>query len=424
MAASTEVIVVGAGFAGLAAATRLRKRGMSVTVLEARDEAGGRARTSTALGFPLDLGASWLHGVRDHPLYERAQALGVAHTFFDYDSVRLYRADGEPETTSEGLIEHYERALEKLGRKAGSRDSVADRLPTLDRRLREQLPESLQDFLVANVLEEEYAADREELAARALEEGRSMRGGDVLLHAGHAALYGPLCSKLDLRLSTVVRKIEVRRDGVSLDTSAGHFRAEHVILTVPLGVLKAGTIRISPALDEEHREAIDALGMGLLNKLYLKFPRRFWDPDYQVASYQHAERGRWVSWYNFAPITDRPVLLGFCAARAAAAVEALDDTSAVADAMAVLRTMYGSAVPDPEAALLTRWGQDPYSLGAYSFLKAGARPSLRERLAVPVKGRLWIAGEATDRRYPGTTQGAWRAGRQAAKAILARRKTG
>jgi monoamine oxidase len=103
-------------------------------------------------------------------------------------------------------------------------------------------------------------------------------------------------------------------------------------------------------------------------------------------------------------------------------VEALDDDATVADAMAVLRRIYGPTIPEPEAAIVTRWGKDPYSLGAYSFLKVGARPSQRDELAIPVLNRLLIAGEATDRRYPGTTQGAWRAGRRAAKAVLKLRR--
>ncbi|MHA7817364.1 MAG: flavin monoamine oxidase family protein [Pseudohaliea sp.] len=418
MNAVAEVLVVGAGLAGIAAATRLEKRGVRVIVLEAKDWPGGRAATSEALGRPVDLGASWLHGTRDHPLHDRAQANGLALIPFDYDSAALYRAGGEPETAPVDTIDRFEEALERLGRGAKRHDSVKDRMARLDGRLRDELPSALRDFLVATVLEEEYAADVHELAARALEEGRSMRGGDAILQGGYAALYRPLCSRLDIRLGTAVSEIDLGGDGVTVTTSAGRFTADQLILTVPLGVLKGGGLRIVPPLPAPQRRAIDALGMGLCNKLYLQFPRIFWDEEVQVVGYQHPERGRWLSWYNYARVIGLPVLLGFCTANAAVSVEDLDDDATVADAMAVLRRIYGPAIPEPEAAIVTRWGKDPHSLGAYSFLRVGARPSQRDELAIPVLDRLLIAGEATDRRYPGTTQGAWRAGRRAAKVVL------
>ncbi|MEQ8262744.1 NAD(P)/FAD-dependent oxidoreductase [Pseudohaliea sp.] len=422
MNAVTEVIVVGAGLAGIAAATRLEKRGVRVIVLEAKDSPGGRAATSEALGRPVDLGASWLHGTRDHPLHDRARARGLPLVPFDYDSLALYRADGEPEPTAAGTMDRFEDALERLGRGAKRHDSVQDRMARLEGGAGDELPAALRDFLVATVLEEEYAADVHELAARALEEGRSMRGGDAILQGGYAALYRPLCSRLDIRFRTAVSEIDLGGDGVTVITSAGRFTADQLILTVPLGVLKGDALRIVPPLPAPQRRAIDALGMGLCNKLYLKFPRVFWDEEVQTVGYQHPERGRWLSWYNYARVTGLPVLLGFCTGTAAVSVEALDDDATVADAMAVLRRIYGPAIPEPEAAIVTRWGRDPHSLGAYSFLRVGARPSQRDELATPVLHRLLIAGEATDRRYPGTTQGAWRAGRRAAKAVLKLRR--
>lgn len=422
MNAVAEVLVVGAGLAGIAAATRLEKRGVRVIVLEAKDAPGGRAATSEALGAPVDLGASWLHGTRDHPLHDRAREGGLPLVPFDYDSLALYRADGKPEPTAVSTMDRFEEALERLGRGAKRKESVADRMAALDRELLDGLPPAPRDFLVATVLEEEYAANVHELAARALEEGRSMRGADAILEGGYAALYRPLCARLDIRFGTVVSEIDLGGDGVTVTTSAGRFTAAQLILTVPLGVLKGGGLRIVPSLPAPQRRAIDALGMGLCNKLYLKFPRVFWDGAVQVVGYQHPERGRWLSWYNYARVTGLPVLLGFCTADAAASVEALDDDATVADAMAVLRRIYGAAIPEPEAAIVTRWGKDPYSLGAYSFLRVGARPSQRDELATPVLNRLLIAGEATDRRYPGTTQGAWRAGRRAAKAVLKLRR--
>ncbi len=415
---SADVLVIGAGVAGIAAAKKLSQQGLSVLVIEAQSDIGGRTRVTHALGHPLDLGASWLHGIGDHPLYRQARKTGMAHMVTDYDSLILFQQNGEIEPTSLKHIDKFERVLEKLGRDAKRKESIADRLPTLHSKWNERIPEALQRFLIATVLEEEFAADIEQLAAKALEEGRDMRGADAILRDAYIGLLAPMAAELDVRLETVVSEIAVQDDRVTVATSNGRFRADQVVLTAPLGVLKHNSIRITPPLSATHQDAIDSLGMGLTNKLYLRFPRVFWDPSIQVMGYQSAQPGRWLSWYDYATVSDQPILLGFCAAAAAAEVEALDDHSTVAEAMAVLRTIYGQDIPDPEAFVVTRWGQDPFSLGSYSYLKVGARSSQRDDLAKPFKDRLLIAGEATDRRYPSTTHGAWRAGRKAAKSVL------
>ncbi|MEE4661642.1 MAG: NAD(P)/FAD-dependent oxidoreductase [Halieaceae bacterium] len=418
MAEKADVIVVGAGLAGIAAAHHLRAAGLTVIVLEARSAAGGRTRASQALSHPVDLGASWLHGTRDHPLYDMALALGLEYFRADEDSLKVFREDGTPEPVALDVMDTFERALEKLGRKAARRDSVADRLHLLPDELNSALPETLRQFLLTTVLEEEYAASVDDLAAAALEEGRDMRGADAILKDAYASLLKTLLQDLDVRLNCVVECIDYRNPSVTVSTSTHAYTAKQVIVTAPLGVLKAGDIRFKPRLPTDHQRAIDALGMGLTNKLFLEFPEVFWDASIQVVGYQNSQRGRWMSWYDYSAVTGAPILLGFCTAQGAKEVEALDDDATVADAMAVLRRIYGNSVPAPESWVITRWGQDPFSRGAYSYLKAGAKSSQRKTLASPLAGRLLLAGEHTDRRYPATTHGAWRAGSKAAKRVL------
>ncbi|MFT5710368.1 MAG: monoamine oxidase [Halioglobus sp.] len=413
-----DVIVIGAGLAGLAAAHKLQNAGLNVVVLEARDEAGGRTRSTTVLGPPVDIGASWLHGIRDHPLYDHGLRQSLAMVKTNYDHLGLYDQQGVADSTPVAILEKFEKALYTLGRGAKRRHSIADRLSRLAPALHSRIPESTRTLTIATVIEEEYAADISELAALALEEGRDMRGADAILCESYTALVQPMADQVNLRLNQEVYAIDYGGRRIFVSTKSDRFEAGRVIVTVPLGVLKQGNIAFTPPLDARKKAAINDLGMGLSNKLYLKFSRVFWDTGLDVVSYAHSQRGRWVSWYNYAGVTGEPILLGFCAADAARHVEALTDEETVADAMAVLKTIYGADIPEPSAYYMTRWGSDPWSRGSYSFLRVGAKSSQRKHLAQAVADKLMFAGEATDTRYPATTQGAYRSGRRAAQKVL------
>ena len=423
MAETADVVIVGAGMAGIAAAHRLRAADIQVVLLEARSAPGGRTRASEALSQPVDVGASWLHGIKDHPLYDMALAMGLPHVRTDYDSLRIHRADGAEEPLSLDAMDDFEEALYRLGRRAGRNESVADRLHLVPEKCAQRLTEPLRDFLVSVALEEEFAASVADLAATALEEGRDMRGADAILKDGYAGLLKILLQGLDVRLNCIVESVDYGSDPVTVSTRTQDYLADQVIVTVPLGVLKTDSIAFVPTLANAHQSAIHALGMGLVNKLYLEFPRVFWDANIQVVGYESPRRGRWMSWYDYSAVTGAPIFLGFCAAEAAADMEQLDDEALVADAMQTLRTIYGKNIPEPLGFAATRWGQDPFARGAYSYLRVGAKSSQRKTLAAPLENRLLLAGEHTDRRYPSTTHGAWRSGNKAAKRVLQIRKS-
>jgi monoamine oxidase len=190
-------------------------------------------------------------------------------------------------------------------------------------------------------------------------------------------------------------------------------------VTLPQGVLKAGYVTFSPALPEEKLRAIERMRMGILNKVYLRFPRIFWPEEPDMLGYVSERKGEWTEWLNIAHYTGQPVLLAFNAADYGRAIEDLTDDEIVAAAMATLRTMFGDDIPEPEAALITRWGADPYAHGSYSFMALGANPDHYDDLAAPVGGRVFFAGEATSADFAATVHGAYLSGLRAAEEILA-----
>jgi monoamine oxidase len=189
-----------------------------------------------------------------------------------------------------------------------------------------------------------------------------------------------------------------------------------VVVSVPLGVLKAGAIEFAPRLPAAKRRAIEALGMGVLNKCFLRFPRTFWPTDVDWIERVPERRGEWTEWLSFARATGQPVLLGFNAADYGRRIESASDAEIVAGALRALRGIYGE-IPEPLGHQITRWASDPFALGSYSFNALGSEPKMRDDLAASIDGRVHFAGEATSRKHFATTHGAYLTGLRAAREI-------
>jgi monoamine oxidase len=205
---------------------------------------------------------------------------------------------------------------------------------------------------------------------------------------------------------------------VQVITANTKFSADQVVVTLPLGVLQAEHVRFTPALPRDKQAAITQLGMGVLNKCYLRFPSVFWPTDVDWLEHVSATPGVWTEWVSFARATNMPVLLGFNAADQGREIEAWSDQTIVASAMGTLRAIYGTGIPQPTAWQITRWASDPFSLGSYSYNPLGTQGNTRQLLAGPVQQKLFFAGEAAEPDYFGTAHGAYLSGLRAAREIL------
>ena len=198
---------------------------------------------------------------------------------------------------------------------------------------------------------------------------------------------------------------------VQLDTSHGPVTADRVIVTVPLGVLKAQTIAFDPPLPETKRRAIERLGFGLLNKVVLAFEEPFWpeSPDMLGLVGPQQPVADLVNGLMFA---DTPLLVGLRGGAAARSREELSDQDAIGEVLTALDA------PEPTGALVTRWASDPYARGSYSFLAVGSSPADLRALAEPASERLLFAGEATQEDFFATVHGAYMSGIREADRIL------
>lgn len=414
-----RVVVIGAGVAGLAAARELRSRGANVVVIEARDRVGGRVWTHRGLGVPVDLGASWIHGERGNPISELAKQADATTRATDYESVRLWDHDGTrvPDELLDEIGDEWDEIVEKVEEYAGDGLSFAAALArVLDGEQLDPWERRALDWAVASI-DVTSAENVERLALDYMDDDDAYGGGDVLFPGGYDQVVALLARGLDVRLSERVTAVTVADDRVVVATDRGTHEGDRAIVTLPLGVLQAGSVAFDPPLPKAKRDALGALAMGTLNKVALVFPRVWWPREPHFLSYMSRTRGEFPEFLNGHALTGAPVLMPFTGGDFARALEDESDAAIAGHALRVLRTMGGGAVPDPTGVAVTRWHGDPFARGSYSHVPVGGTAAAFDALAAPVGDRLLFAGEATSRRWRGTVHGAFHSGVRAAREI-------
>lgn len=423
------IVVIGAGLAGLACARELHDAGREVVVLEARDRLGGRAWTDTSLGLPVDLGASWIHGHRRNPLWRLARKHDIPTELTDYEALGLYDERGRlPAPTAREAIElawwlyeWAERLCHRHPREARDISLAAAMGRDLGRGGGLDLSEPRSFDWALNALKLDEGIDAAQLSLRYFEDDAPFGGDDYFLLDGFRRVVRVLARELDVRTGCVVERITWREgEGASVHTAGEVFEAEQVVVTLPLGVLAAGDVAFEPALPGWKQEAIERLGVGVLDKIVLAFDEVFWRREDTIIARLHEPR-RAAAWVlNLHAFTGRPLLVGFLGGDEAREAERSSDEELVAAFIEDLREIFADRdVPEPTDWLVTRWAQDPFARGAYAHIPVGSSGAFYDRLAEPVgEGALLFAGEATCRDHPATAHGALISGRRAAEEIL------
>ena len=429
-ATTFDTIVVGAGVSGLTAARFLAQSGQRVLVLEARDRTGGRTFTERSGDLATDRGASWIHGIDDNPLTEVVSGFGMRTVEF---TVGSYQPTGRP-------IAYYSPTGERLSDEAVA--LFADDVRTFDMHLATAVQastrgttyeqaidaalsalgwnpdraERVREF-VLHRSEEQYGVHAGGLDAHGLDDD-SVDGDEVVFPDGFDQLATNLAAGLDVRLEHVVTGIRWSKQGATVATAQGEFSADRVIVTVPIGVLTSGDLAFEPALPEWLTQAIVGFEMNNFEKVFLRFPTRFWDENV-YAIRQQGEAGKWWhSWYDLTDLHGVPRLLTFAAGPSALETRTWSDDEIAASVLDALRGLYGDRVEQPDDVLVTRWQDDPYSHSSYAYMTPGSMPEDHDLLATPVENVLHFAGEATWTDDPATVTAALRSGHRAAENIL------
>ncbi|KAM0935029.1 putative spermine oxidase transcription regulator Homeodomain-LIKE family [Dioscorea sansibarensis] len=257
-------------------------------------------------------------------------------------------------------------------------------------------------------------------------------GPHCMIKGGYSTVIESLGDGLDIHLNHAVTEIMYNEDSdgsglnpnkVKISTSNGMvYEGDAVLITVPLGCLKANTIKFSPVLPNWKQSSIQRLGFGVLNKVVLEFSKVFWDDavDYFGATAEETgQRGQCFMFWNVKKTVGAPVLIALVVGKAARDGQSLGASDHVNHALFVLRKLFGEAsVPDPVASAVTNWGIDPFSKGAYSYVAVGASGEDYDVLGRPVGNCLFFAGEATCKEHPDTVGGAMMSGLREAVRII------
>ncbi|WP_248306724.1 NAD(P)/FAD-dependent oxidoreductase [Bosea sp. AAP35] len=407
-AAEADVIIIGAGAAGLAAAHDLKAAGRRAIVLEARDRVGGRAFTDTSLGPAYDAGAMFIHWAERNPWVQIARDLGIATPGESWGGGFRVFADGRPMADADrqkrrGAFGQIDRRLETVD--LTKRDlSVKDLLGDLG----PDLAPIASSGLLLSIGEE---SDR--ISARDYQ--RLWSGDDLLVPSGYGHLVARHGAGLDIRLNQPASEIRWDGPGVAVTTPSGTLRANACIVTVPVGVLKAGAIRFTPELPARNRDALDGIGMGALTKIALKVEGDRFGITPGTSFLEAGSPSRLMNFDLFPE--DKDLIVAYCGGDHARELSAAGPDAARDHLTELLTKMIGADIGKAITGIsFPAWWTDPFSRGSYSVCLPG-REAAREQLAEPIGGRLFIAGEATAGGGAMTVGGATLAGRAAAAAV-------
>jgi monoamine oxidase len=422
-----DVVVIGAGAAGLAALRELDEAGLRVIVLEARDRVGGRVYTvhDRLSALPLELGAEFVHG-RPAEIWNIIRDAGLA--VYDGTDETRYMNNGEVERNADAweLVESVIQDMYKAA--AGDDQSFEEFLSgtAYDDDTKRATRGYIEGF---NAAESEVISIRalaEEMSAAEAIDGdrvfRLARGyNGVLLHL----LHGVSDHAAKLRLNKAVESINWERGAVTVRAAGQLWSAKSAVITVPLGVLQARSIAFSPE-PEEILRAADALRSGPVYRLVLRFQSAFWESrqDLFDAGFILSPERFFPTWWTTLAMRSS-ILTGWSAGAHANGLQGLTREAILNEALQSLARIISVPVETIREQLASMyfhdWEQDVFARGAYSYVPAGALWA-RKHLAVPVAETLYFAGEATDQDgHSATVHGAIASGRRAARQILANR---
>ncbi|CAL1367669.1 unnamed protein product [Linum trigynum] len=443
---SPSVIIVGAGMSGISAAKTLHDAGMKdILILEATSKVGGRMRKAEIGGNTVELGANWYQGGGPvpNPVLEIASKLNLRYTVTDTGNItaNTYKQRGglypkeiveEAHNASVGRTNFCSDFSETLNSDAVDEDDISilaahrllGKLPAtpLERAV-DYLNDELADgeppqvTSLKNVYPRREGIDHGPVAHFVADP----RGYEVVPQYLGKQFLSSLTNDPRLQFNKVVREISYTDSGVEVKTEDGSsYQAKFVIVSASIGVLQSDLIEFKPKLPMWKRLAIADFSMAVYSKIFLKFPYKFWPtgPGTEFSLYTHTQRGYYPVWQHLEnEYPGSNMLMVTVTYNEAKRMEQLSDEEIQAEAMDVLRDMFGEHIPEPESMLTHRWWSDRFFKGSHSNWPHGYSQERHNKLGASV-GPIYFTGEHIHKNYFGWVTGAYLAGIDTAKDLV------
>ena len=408
--ADFDVVIVGAGAAGIAAARRIGAAGRKFVLLEAAGHVGGRCITDTrTFGVAYDRGAHWIHTPELNPIAKLPPHRGIdIYPAPPSQKVRIGRRYAR-----EGELEDFLAIQVKANR------AIADSARKADMACAQALPNDLGDWrsLVEFVLGP-FGCGKDLTQVSAADFARSAeRNTDVFCRQGFGKLLASLAEGIAVRLSTPAISIDTRR-GLIVETPKGTISAHAAIVTVSTNVMTSGAIKFMPELSKRELDAFSKLSLGSYDHVALELTGNPLDADSDDLIFEKAAGERTAA--ILANVSGTQLCLIEVAGTFGRELAEHGEAAMVDFAADWLAGLYGSDVKKAiKRSHATRWNKEPLALGAFSAAAPGWQGA-RRMLMEPVQNAVWFAGEAVHETLWGTVGGAWESGERAADAILRR----
>jgi monoamine oxidase len=413
-----DVIIVGAGMAGLAAAQDLMAKGLSVVVLEASAHIGGRTKNASVGDIAFDQGAAWIHATDENPLTPIVKQLGLTTTSNGAPSL-AYGGTSSPAKEGEKITAALEDLQEKLGALATRGKDVSAATIEAPHTPHAHIAKNTIGPLTMGV-EWRDVSTLDVGSQPGENHGATAQGTpDLFVKEGLQTVTQSFMHGVPVRLQTPVSKVQWGSGGVTVEAGGVRFSGKKLLMTASVGVLGSGKIGFDPPLPDWKKEAIDKVPMATFDKIALRF-------DQDIFSKHGVQPGAFVYELDDPDAMDvvvRPtgqnVVVGLIGGAFADTLHKEGKDKAVERLVQKLERLYGPEVRQHlTAAAVTNWRADPFHLGSFTATRPGYA-KMREKLRLPVADTLFFAGEAQSMRWGGMLPGAYLTGKQAGGEITA-----
>ncbi|NJD21531.1 MAG: hypothetical protein FIA82_02510 [Melioribacter sp.] len=412
------VLIIGAGISGIAAAKSLKKAGLEPLILEANYKIGGRIRTEQRNGMMIEYGASTIYGSLTNPVTQIARDAGANLLDVSNYGSSVYDDKGiliSDEKLKEYNI-NYNTLLQQIKSNAVANKSVTDVINGI---APGYLSDLLMRYLFTTKLELNTGASIDKLSSLYFDDHEKFFGEDLVVINGFENVVNYLASGLSILTNYEVKNINYKDSKIIVKTQRGEFSAEHVLVTVPLGVLKNQSIIFDPLLPTQKTEAIMRLKMSANEKLTMKYNAIVYPHPAYTFGIASSQFGKFNYFLNMNKYSSNNAFTTFLTGNFGENLGQYDSYAFANWASENIWSIFSGAKYGTSYNFGSQWRKDPYIHGAFSYVPVGAHASDYDIIAEDINKKLFFAGEHTNRQYRGTVHGAYLSGIRAAEKIIA-----